>query len=91
MCDPGRMPAVLTRRVDMNDVPTIVPDPVSRFYDNYLKCLLNASIPEKQRPWYVKHVEDFIKAQNGNKIKRLSGSDIELYFKVTGRQNRFQG
>ncbi len=75
----------------MNDIPTIVPDPVSRFYDNYLKCLLKASIPEKQRPWYVRRVEEFIKAQNGIKIKQLVGTDIARYFDVIGRQNRLQG
>jgi len=51
----------------MNGIPANVPDPISRFYDNYLKCLLNASIPERQRPWYVKRVEAFIKAQNGER------------------------
>jgi hypothetical protein len=46
------------------------------FFDNYLVCLRKASIPEKQRRWYVKRVEAFIKAHNGLKIKVLSGDDI---------------
>jgi hypothetical protein len=48
----------------MNNASAIVPDPTARFFDNYLKCLIKASIPENQRHWYVKRLEDFIKAQN---------------------------
>jgi len=36
----------------------------------------------------VKRVEAFIKAQNGLKIKTLSGEDIDRYFEMTGRVNR---
>ncbi len=72
----------------MSDSPVIVPDAASRFFDNYLECLRKASIPEKQRRWYVKRVEAFIKAQNGLKIKTLSGDDIARYFETIGRQNR---
>jgi len=72
----------------MSDSPAIVPDAASRFFDNYLECLRKASIPEKQMRWYVKRVEAFIKAQNGLKIKTLSGDDIARYFETIGRQNR---
>ena len=48
------MPALITWKVYMSDTSSVVPDSVSRFFDNYLKCLVNASIPEKQRRWYVK-------------------------------------
>ena len=72
----------------MSDSPISVPDAASRFYDNYLNCLIKASIPEKQRRWYVKRIEEFIKAHNGHKIKALSGSDVARYFDMIGRQNR---
>lgn len=75
----------------MPDSPVAVPDPASRFYDNYLNCLVKASIPEKQRRWHVKRVEEFIKKQNGRKIKELSSSDIANYFDTIGRQNRLAG
>jgi integron integrase len=75
----------------MLDSPVSVPDAASRFYDNYLNCLIKASIPEKKRRWYVKRIEDFIKAQNGQKIKGLTGADIAQYFEVIGRQNRLSG
>ncbi|PKM42246.1 MAG: hypothetical protein CVV05_19095 [Gammaproteobacteria bacterium HGW-Gammaproteobacteria-1] len=48
-------------------------------------------MPEKQRRWYVKHVEAFIKAQNGHKIKALSGVDIKAYLDVLGRENLLVG
>ena len=75
----------------MSDSPVIIPDAASRFFDNYLECLHKASLPEKQRRWYVKRVEDFIKAQNGRKIKVLAGDDITAYFEEIGRNNRLSG
>ncbi len=39
----------------------------------------------------MKRVEAFIKAQNGLKIKTLSGDDIARYIETTGRQNRLPG
>jgi integron integrase len=75
----------------MPDSPISVPDPATRFFDNYLNCLVKASIPEKQRRWYVKRIEEFIKKQNGHKIKSLSGPDIDHYFDMIGRQSRLAG
>lgn len=75
----------------MSDAPFIVPADAARFFDNYLECMHKASIPEKQRRWYVKRVEVFIKAQNGRRIKTLSGADIAGYFEAIGRQNRLPG
>ncbi|MEW8328175.1 MAG: integron integrase [Candidatus Thiodiazotropha sp.] len=75
----------------MKDASAIVHDPTARFFDNYLKCLINASIPEKQRRWYVKRLEDFIKAQNGHKIKALSVLNIHNYLEMIGRQKQLSG
>lgn len=72
-------------------VPDSVPDTASRFFSNYLICLEKASIPDKQRRWYVKRLEDFIKDQNGRKIKRLGVRDINQYLDMLGRQNRLSG
>ena len=74
----------------MSDTPSFTSDKASRFFDIYLKCLLNSSIPEKQQRWYVKRVEEFIKGQNGRKIKYLASADIENYFNMIGRQNRLK-
>ncbi|MEW8659057.1 MAG: hypothetical protein AB2603_12095 [Candidatus Thiodiazotropha endolucinida] len=69
----------------------IVPDPASRFYDKYLNRLIKTSKPEKQRRWYVKRLEDFIKAQNGHKIKALSVLKIHNYMEMLGRRNSLTG
>ena len=55
---------------------THTPDAVARFYDNYVTCLHKASVPEKLRRWHVKHVEAFIKAHSGRKIKSLIGQEV---------------
>ena len=53
----------------MSNPPENTPGVASRFFTNFLKCLAKLSIPDKQRRWYVKHIEAFIRAQNGRKIK----------------------
>jgi hypothetical protein len=63
----------------MSDPSRAYSDPAARFFDNYLKLLHKHAIPAKQRSWYVKHVEAFIKAQNGRKIKALSGAYINRH------------
>jgi integron integrase len=75
----------------MPDYPRVGPSAASRFFDNLLSCLARASVPERQRRWHVKRVEEFIKAHDGRKIKSLSGSDIQRCFDWIGRQNRLAG
>ena len=75
----------------MSESLTHTPDAVARFYDNYVACLHKASVPEKQRRWYVKHVEVFIKAHSGRRIKSLSGQEVSEYLDMLGRQNRLPG
>lgn len=67
------------------------PSAASRFFDKLRRCLEKASVPERQRRWYVKRVEEFIKAHEGRKIKSLSGADIQRHFEVIGRQDRLAG
>lgn len=75
----------------MSDPSRTNSDSTTRFFDNYLSLLGKHAIPLKQRRWYVRHVEAFIKAQKGRKIKTLSGSDVSDYLGVLGRQNRLAG
>jgi hypothetical protein len=81
----------MARKVAMSDVHTVTPRNSLRFFDNYLISLEKANIPEKYRRWYVKRIEEFIRAHNGHKIKGLSGADIARYFDVIGRENRLAG
>ncbi|MEZ5541073.1 MAG: integron integrase [Pseudomonadota bacterium] len=75
----------------MPHAPVTAPGTAARFFDNYLECLRKASIPERQRRWYVKRIEAFIKAQNGRRIKSLSGQEIATYLETLGRENRLEG
>jgi hypothetical protein len=75
----------------MPDSPVNIPGAASRFFTNYLKCLAKAGVPDKQRRWYVKHIEAFIRAQNGRKIKSLAATDITHYLDMLGRKKRLPG
>ena len=75
----------------MSNPPENTPGVASRFFTNFLKCLAKLSIPDKQRRWYVKHIEAFIRAQNGRKIKSVTVADITRYFDMLGRNKRLQG
>lgn len=75
----------------MTDSPRPPADAASRFFDNYLTLLDRNKVPEKQRRWYVKHIEAFIKAQNGCKIKALSAVEVGAYLDMLGRRNRLAG
>jgi hypothetical protein len=69
-------PVSMTRKVAMHDSRLDIPVAASRFFANHLSYLENAPIPGMQRHWYVKRVEEFIRAQTGRKIKGLIGHDI---------------
>ncbi len=68
-----------------------IPGTAARFFDNYLTCLANASVPVRQRRWYVKRVEAFINAQNGQRIKSLGAADIDRYLDRLARDGHLQG
>jgi hypothetical protein len=71
----------------LNDTSAIVPDPSSRFFDNYLICLIKASIPANQHDWFVTCLEGSINAQNGYKIKARSTLNTYNYLAMAGHQN----
>jgi integron integrase len=66
-------------------------DAAARFFENYLLCLERAGVAARRRRWYVKRLGDFIKAQNGRKIKQLTAADIHGYFERLGRERRLPG
>ena len=67
---------ILTKEGLMSEFHDSSPDGVARLFNNYLTCLDKRSVPDRQRRWYVRRIEEFIKAQNGRKIKRLSPADV---------------
>jgi SHS2 domain-containing protein len=56
-----------------------------------LRLLEKHGIRKRQRRWYVKHVDTFIKAQNGHRIKSLSGADRTPCLDMTVRESRLAG
>jgi len=58
---------------------------VSRFWHNYLSLLEKLSIPVKARPWYRKHVEEYISAHQGVKLQQHLPHHIDEYLSAKGR------
>jgi len=75
----------------MFDSPFAIQGAASQFFDNYLNCLIKVSMPEKQRRWHFKPVEESINAQTSHKIKALTGPYIARYFDMIGRQDGLLG
>ena len=63
----------MTRMVHMSGFPHVAPGAASRFFENLLSSLAKASVPERQRRWYVKRVKEWMKAHERRKVKSLSG------------------
>ncbi len=61
-------------------------DSVSRFWDKYISKTMSYKVPEGARKWYVKHVEEFIKARNGERLATVTVADLEAYLEVIGRK-----
>ncbi len=64
---------------------------VNRFWHNYLSLLENFSIPTKARPWYRKHVEEYIIAHQGVKLHHHKPQQIDKYLAAKGGMGSLQG
>ena len=58
---------------------------VQRFWHNYFSILAKASIPERSRPWYRKHVEAYIRAHPGYRLADHLPHDVDEYLAAKGR------
>ena len=63
---------------------------VDRFWHNYLSVLEKFSIPIKARPWYRKHVEEYISAHQGVKLHAHSARHIDKYLVAKGRLTKIE-
>ena len=88
VADSGQDTRIRDTKVHMPDTPVSAAGASARFFDNYLSALDNAAIPKRQRRWYVRRVEEFIKAQAGRKIKTLPGSEVRGYINMICRKHR---
>ncbi len=48
-------------------------------WQRYLDLLQRRRVPERFRPWYMRHVEEFIAAFPGRRLSQLSRDEIEGY------------
>ena len=58
---------------------------INQFWHNYLSLLENFSIPVKTRPWYRKHIEEYISAHQGVKLKHHLPHHLDDYLNAKGR------
>jgi hypothetical protein len=58
---------------------------VSQFWHNYSSILEKSSIPAKSRPWYRKHVKEYLNVHQGVKLQQHSPQLLDEY--LTVRQN----
>jgi len=58
---------------------------VNRFWHNYLSILEKSSIPIKARPWYRKHIEDYISAHQSVKLQHHLPKQLDEYLVAKGR------
>lgn len=58
---------------------------VERFWANYLLILEKNTIAPRSKPWYRKHIEAYIKANNNNPLSCHSAQDIDCYLNAKGR------
>lgn len=62
---------------------------ISQFWRNYFIQLKKARVPEKHRVWYRRHVERFIDAHSGVRLRSVSEHQIEDYLSEIGRQANY--
>jgi hypothetical protein len=73
---PGRTPAIAIRSSHVSDPSPPNSKAPSHSPDEYPRLLEDQAIPAQHGRRHAKHVEIFIKAQNGHRIKSLSGTDL---------------
>lgn len=62
------------------DSPVPQTDPaISSFWLRYLALLRKHSVPDKYHHWHRQHVEDYLHAHNGRKLKIHSAEDVKEY------------
>ena len=73
----------------MEDTPTPSKfDAVTRFWSDYLAELERKGVPESARPWYRKHVEQFIGAHPGVRLREVQAPQVQAYLRKAGRNTR---
>ncbi len=64
-------------------------DTIARFWGRYIENAIRYKVPEDSCRWYVKRVEDYIKAYPDLRLSLHSPLEVENYLKDLGRHGRF--
>ncbi len=65
-------------------------DQIARFWDKYIIKLIHYNVPDKSRRWYVKPVEDYIKAHPDLPLKQHTEQNPTKYLNDLGRNEHLQ-
>lgn len=63
---------------------------IARFWENYINKTVTYNINPKVARWYVRHVEQYIKAYPTLKLAQHSAEQIEHYLREKGRNPRLE-
>lgn len=63
-------------------------DSITRFWKRYLEALARHSIADSARPWYRKHVEQFVAAHPDKRLRDLQAGEVEHHLRRLGRNPR---
>ena len=63
---------------------------IDRFWHNYLFLLEKHGVTKKARPWYRRHIEDYIAAYPDVKLRQHTPQFVDDYLNAKGRHDRFQ-
>ena len=63
-------------------------DTIEEFWNKYIKTTQLHKVPPKSQRWYVKRVEDYLKANPSVRLSQHSSSTLEKYLENLGRNIR---
>ena len=63
-------------------------DAVKEFWNNYIALLEQKKVPQKAQRWYVKRIEDYIKAHSSDRLSHHTSALLENYLNNLGQNSR---
>ncbi|MDH3714141.1 MAG: phage integrase N-terminal SAM-like domain-containing protein [Gammaproteobacteria bacterium] len=64
----------------MESTPLPAEPGVQRFSDRYLEVLRLLRVPDKARPWYQRHIQAFIDAYPGTRLREHTPALVNAWF-----------
>ena len=67
-----------------------LPDPIKKFWDRYLKLIVNQGVKKPSVRWYVVRAERYIKAHSAKRLLEHTPEDVNAYFKGQEKEGRLK-